>query len=360
MSSILDALNKAEEERNAAEDALARGFDDLDIEDELTGRTSANGARKLRSPWTPLNALALSVAFVAVVAAVSGGAAVVTLHLRNEASLFDGSARSAYQEQPMAAVAPIQPVAETQTIVRPALASGAAESVETDARRATASPTPAAGDPVPPPSNGPTPTEVAAILTSPAENAAGATPVEPAPGAEIVPPPPVAAETAAVVTPTRAPGPAPAEPAPPWEPEVVAPDTPAAPAAPPEPVMAASTDTLPEPAPAYPDTAEAAEPVAAPVSRKTPAISQDAPSGEVDIMTLPELTDSERRRLQLPEITVNVVGRPSKYRPQPSAMINFSRVVLNEFIPGTNARLIGVSLHGIGIQVGQERYFVPK
>ena len=218
--------------RQAAEDALARGFDDLDIEDELTGRTSANGARKLRSPWTPLNALALSVAFVAVVAAVSGGAAVVTLHLRNEASLFDGSARSAYQEQPMAAVAPIQPVAETQTIVRPALSSGAAESVETVAHQATASPALATGDPAPSPSNGPTATEAASSSTSPAENAAGATLVAPAPVAEIVPPPPVAAETSAVITPTPGPGPAPAEPAPPWEPEVVVPDTPAAPAAP--------------------------------------------------------------------------------------------------------------------------------
>ena len=56
MSSILDALNKAEEERNAAEDALARGFDDLDIEDELTGRTSAGTLERtnrivVSRPW---------------------------------------------------------------------------------------------------------------------------------------------------------------------------------------------------------------------------------------------------------------------------------------------------------------------
>jgi hypothetical protein len=96
------------------------------------------------------------------------------------------------------------------------------------------------------------------------------------------------------------------------------------------------------------------------VPRDAPPATKRVEAGEVDILALPELTASDRRRLSLPDITVNVVGRPSKYRPQPSAMINFSRVVLNEYIPGTQAQLIGVSVHGIGIQVGGERYFVPK
>jgi len=81
---------------------------------------------------------------------------------------------------------------------------------------------------------------------------------------------------------------------------------------------------------------------------------------EVDILSLPELTVSDKARLGLPDITVNVVGRPSRYRPQPSAMINFNRVLLNDYIPGTDARLIGVSVHGIGIEIGGARYFVPK
>jgi hypothetical protein len=86
----------------------------------------------------------------------------------------------------------------------------------------------------------------------------------------------------------------------------------------------------------------------------------DAPIGEVDLRTLPMLSESERIRLGLPPLKINIVGLPTKRQPRPSALINFEKVYLGEYIKNTNARLIAVELHGVGIEVAGHRYLMEK
>ncbi|MGI6461826.1 MAG: hypothetical protein ACOX5J_17375 [Candidatus Hydrogenedentales bacterium] len=345
MSSILDALNKAEEERVAQEYALSRAFDDLDegdIEDELTGRVNGGRGRGAGMPLTPFRVAVLALAFVTVVAAASGGAAWMVFHLRTKPSpMF--SAESAGLS--LAGVATASPVL-------PDLAA-----------RVTADPSPS---------------ELSSVPLSPGPEAILSTST-PAPQLTSLPAETVIYETSVPAPPTEREGAASSLPEDtgnaalkdtPSAPEASDPRVQVAAAEPPRPAATAqpapTTPAQPKTEPPTPPSAAAIaaapEPARAPEAapRDAPPATKRVDAGEVDILALPELTSSDRRRLGLPDITVNVVGRPSKYRPQPSAMINFSRVVLNEYIPGTQAQLIGVSVHGIGIQVGGERYFVPK
>ncbi|MFO7974679.1 MAG: hypothetical protein R6V12_08595 [Candidatus Hydrogenedentota bacterium] len=361
MSSILDALNKAEEERTAAEEALVRGFEDLDIEGELTGRSPSNDGHQHGVAMTPLKVVGLSMGLIAVIALVSGAAAMVVLHLGDEPGPLPAEPTSVNPEPQVATGAPTGASAETRTLVRPALSTMSAESTDTEpSETSQIEATPEAESSLPAKEEG-----VSEEISSPvsATQERGSSPSQkldsqsPDSGADAVAEsnPPAPEIPASEVAPTG--------PEPPSEPVRSAPPVRVASATPSEsePVSPLPSEKASEPVPTYPDTAPSPEPAAqAPNGNDTPATPKRVASGEVDIMELPELTEAVRRRLGLPEITVNVVGRPSKYRPQPSAMINFNRVVLNEFIPGTNAKLIGVSLHGIGIAVGQERYFVPK
>lgn len=368
MSSILDALNKAEEDRTAAEEAMVRGFKDLDIEGELTGRSPSNDGPRQDFALTPLKVLGLGIGLIAVIALVSGAAAMAVLYLGNDTGRLPVSARPAGQEPHVAAAAPSEPLPETRTMVRPALPAVSPESAEAeppetapapDAPDVTAEAAPPANDePVAEePSDAASNSGDVAGLSSKEEEVtqAAAPPWEPdnsnIPERESSAPETAVSESAPSVF------------MPPSDPEPAVPTPPVqvASAAPPELPQPAPSETSRSSAPAYPEITPPPEGVPPkPARTAVTAIPKAVSPGEVDILSLPELTDSARRRLQLPEITVNVVGRPSKYRPQPSAMINFNRVVLNEFIPGTDAKLIGVSVHGIGIQVGQERYFVPK
>ena len=78
-----------------------------------------------------------------------------------------------------------------------------------------------------------------------------------------------------------------------------------------------------------------------------------------DPSVLPILTPSEQSRLGLPRLRVNFVSRASSSGPQPYALINYNKVYVGETIPETNARLVGVSVKGVGIDVGGQKYFVP-
>jgi hypothetical protein len=84
------------------------------------------------------------------------------------------------------------------------------------------------------------------------------------------------------------------------------------------------------------------------------------PSGDINFNALPMLSESERLRLGLPKLKINLVGLPSKRQPHPSALINLNKVYVGEIIPNTDAKLIGVDLHGIAIQVNGRDYFLPK
>ncbi len=90
--------------------------------------------------------------------------------------------------------------------------------------------------------------------------------------------------------------------------------------------------------------------------RPDPPVSKETIS---DPTVLPILTPSEQARLGLPRLRVNFVSRNSSRSPQPYALINYNKVYVGEMIPETNAMLIGVSVQGVGIDVGGQKYFVP-
>ncbi len=83
------------------------------------------------------------------------------------------------------------------------------------------------------------------------------------------------------------------------------------------------------------------------------------PEDSVDLDALPVLSEGVRERLGLPELTVNLVRESSRTHPRPSALINLHKVEVGETIPNTNARLIAVTLDGLGIEVAGQRYFLP-
>lgn len=374
MSSILDALNKAEQERAAAEDALARGFDDLDAEDELVGRKPNNGSHKRGMTLTPLKMMLLGLTFVSVIAAASGGAALVVLNFGGSSAHMPLSAETARPDQlEQSPAAPVTPASrEVQTAQRPVFMETPAATDDTDETESggavsdtmNVASVPATAPQIPEAvSAGPSEVLPAARAPKPEDSPEppAATGWRETPQFNGTPAPPreKPAETMAELQWSAMPDPEPARPAPRAQTARVEP----------RPVY-----TTPEPEPAR---VLARDMHTSPVeyeapSERPPAAPRSADSGpsrtqagsvadnEVDILSLPELTLSVSARLGLPEITVNVVGRPSRYRPQPSAMINFNRVLLNDYIPGTEARLIGVSVHGIGIDVRGERYFVPK
>jgi hypothetical protein len=80
----------------------------------------------------------------------------------------------------------------------------------------------------------------------------------------------------------------------------------------------------------------------------------------VDIASLPRLSSSDRTRLGLDELKLNVLREATETRPEALAIINLNKVYIGEEIPGTDARLIGVARHGIGIEMRRtgDRYYV--
>ena len=93
----------------------------------------------------------------------------------------------------------------------------------------------------------------------------------------------------------------------------------------------------------------------APPPRARPVIPED-------IRNLPALRSSERARFGLEGLKINMLRAPSANRPRGSVVINLKKVYLDEFIPGTTARLVSIATHGIAIQVGSEPdlYFVAN
>jgi hypothetical protein len=100
----------------------------------------------------------------------------------------------------------------------------------------------------------------------------------------------------------------------------------------------------------------------------TPSAVSSAPSPRArsvvpkDIRDLPPLRSAERARFGLESLKINMLREPSKNRPRGSVIINLKKVYLDERIPGTSARLVGVVSHGIALEVGSERelYFLAN
>lgn len=139
------------------------------------------------------------------------------------------------------------------------------------------------------------------------------------------------------------------------EPLQVASATPPKPAAPKKSVAPPKAVPPPEPVAAAPKSA---------VANPQPATDSDAipaqPATETDIEKLPILSESERVRLGLPPLKINIVGIPSTRNPRASALINMQKVYVGENIPGTSARLMDVNLRGVSLNVNGRRYFLSR
>lgn len=92
---------------------------------------------------------------------------------------------------------------------------------------------------------------------------------------------------------------------------------------------------------------------------EVPAVAPPA-SGKINFDTLPVLTETDRIRLELPPLQINIVGIPNARNPRASALINMQKVYVGENIPSTQARLLDVDLRGIAIDVRGSRYFVSR
>jgi len=104
-------------------------------------------------------------------------------------------------------------------------------------------------------------------------------------------------------------------------------------------------------------------PPVAPAPREVDYVDQAPPAmpvQPVDPKTLPELRGSDRVRLGLENMRINVIREADANRPHGVAIINLHKVFVGERIPGTNARLIGVANSGIAIEIigAGQRYFV--
>ncbi len=82
----------------------------------------------------------------------------------------------------------------------------------------------------------------------------------------------------------------------------------------------------------------------------------------VDMTRLPVLRTSDRARLGLEDMKLNVLREAGPKNPHGLAIINLVKVYVGEMIPGSSVRLLDVETHGIAIEVvgTGERYYVPR
>lgn len=365
MSSILDALNKLEQEKSSRQTETADTIVPATPEEaaaELLGEVPFDNSRPgaVRA-WMPvLAALILGAAITAVTV-------IITVWL------------VAKPGETVAAV----PVTEAETplvhkYTIPVQVETAAAEEENTPPPAAEKPVPAvvAADPAPPkveePKPAPQPEPKAPPLPVPAP--------EPAPEITVADVTPSVAVPEPVAPP--APTPAPevtvaAEPLPAVVPE------PPAPAPVIEAVPPADEHPLPDMAtlmrqqelaraestPSENGTLAVAE--AAPSQRSwTPTPSPAEPpaarpdSGPVDMNALPRLSTQDRESLGLDNLRLNVLRPADKDQPDALAIINLKKVYVGEMIPGTRARLIGVDANAIGVEVnsdgGLKRYRIPR
>ena len=416
MSSILDALRKVEAERAQGEPQVApeEEFQPEDAEAELIGPAAPPKEAVLRI--TPARLAAVGVLLLAGMVLVP----VVIFSMMNAnggaASVPDLEARNAAETPQPVPVAPAPPqAASTPLATPPAAAQSTPVPAPVTAPPVVAAPNPppAPAPPVPPVATAPSPPP-APVVTPPAPpqetpvktppvSPAAASPVPPVATAPSPPPapvvtPPAPPQDAPVQTPpapVAAPAPepvqvakavpetAPAVPSDPVTPPVVTsvklpPPAPAAPAAvPPVPAPVAAVAPEPESTP-LPDLAagvpapEPEPPVEPPVERAAPQkaepetyigetpVIETVPVQNVEPKGLPELRGSDRVRLGLENMRINVIREADAGRPHGVAIINLHKVFVGERIPGTNAKLIGVAHYGIAIEMAEtgQRFFV--
>ena len=364
MSSILDALNKLEQEK-ASRIAEAAG--------KVVSTSPEEAAAELLGDNAFSSSLTLtSHSCVPVVAALIVGALLTTLTVVVTLWLVATPGQTVIAA-PAPAVEQEAPLVHTYTVPLKA----EVETVEA----------------VPAPPQEPEPAPVAAA------KAPVVTPQEtPKPKAKPLPPEPVKVPEPAVLPPvsqaepiTAVPKPEPVAPPPTPVPPVVVPEPAPVVAAqefpptPPAPLVVETPMAEPEQHP-LPDAAalmrqqelaspppaatagdgivlaQATAPSRAPVFAVPPAARAD--SGPVDMNALPRLSTQEREDLGLDNIRLNVLRPADKDQPDALAIINLKKVYVGEMIPGTSARLIAVESGAIGVEVdsggSQKRFRIPR
>lgn len=325
MSSILDALKKLEAEKVQARKRIEGNAAEQVPERELVGRHVARGRQTVR--LTPVTfVLGLIVLAVAVVG-TSVGVSMILI------------ARTG--QHPADGVRPIDhgPYEQADDV--------AASS--TPAPPASPATSPPAGE-LPAPSDaqtdGNTPLPPPVAEPKPQESSVAAS-VEPTAG-----PPPAeqkAPEIAARVTRPPAPGPP--------TPASVSTQVPA-PASPPP-----SVGPSPEPGPSW--QGPMMQTLPRPASGSPPKERKaSTPQPSLDMATLARrpLRETDKRRLGLTGLQINMLQPVNKNRPHASAIINLNKVYLGEMIPRTSAKLIAVDgLEGIAIEIRdtKEQFYVP-
>ena len=359
MSSILDALNKVEEDRNAQDDDADAPFVPEKAADALLGTSKKrrrSAQQSLSFNWKPLVYAAGGLIVIALIVGLSAGVALLIGKSSPPPTVVASTAKPA-TATPVPAV-----VKETYTL--PAV----------EAKTSPAPPDTTAkpeAQPVPPPEAPPAPVSPAEARTSAPEPAASVVeptvPPAPVPPVETkVPvPEPVTPEVEAPPPPKAAPRAEAKTPAP--ERVKPVPEKPAAkPAAAPGKVAKVLPTSAEEPTTPLP-TFEAAERARSAASETKPsaptpphepptslapgrAAEKRAPLLE-DINGLPRLGQAEREKLGLGEMRLNVLREASPSQPEGLAIINLKKVYVGEMIPGTNARLIAVKTRAVAIEI---------
>ena len=305
MSSILDALKKLEQDKQEKEESERLDIGTLAAERDLFHHKRGHGATVQVSSMVLIGGVLLfAIALVCV-------SAITALLIVN--------------------AAPAQPASTVHVAQVPA-----ASPAETSSTQVA----PSAPSPAKSVSIAPVPSSPAVVAVEPASSVVKAVVADSTPESQVlsVPPEPAIAEPQEEILLAEAQ--APVMP----KPEPVA-------------AQAMKQQSAPKPRPAPVVTAQ--EPPAS-ATAKAAAPAPEVLLGDVDLNVLPVLSESERVRLGLPPLQVNIVGLPTKRQPRPSALINYEKVYVGEFISNTNARLVDVELRGVGLNVGGQLYFLPK
>lgn len=79
------------------------------------------------------------------------------------------------------------------------------------------------------------------------------------------------------------------------------------------------------------------------------AATKAAPDTEMDVFSLPVLKESDKARLGMGNLRINMLKPASRNVPYASAVINLRPVYVGERIPNTSATLVAVDPRGKGI-----------
>lgn len=318
MSSILDALKKLEAEKAEARNAADSSFAEDSAERELVGKNPLRERVTIR-----LSPVTILLGFAAAVLVLAGISVAVTLTVLSRTGGLHASAPPrpavpAVVDAPRPQPAPPAFTEDQTPLAAVAAAPAAADApVPEDAGAIPAAAPSPEEAPAPAPADEP-PDEAAVLATA------------------IVPPPAPPAAIPAIVPIEKAP-----------EPDENA--------APPESSIAAASWQSP--------MIDAAH-TSAPIKKLAPA--PDKPSAapspeEIAELAKRPLRESDRVRLGLARLQINLLQPATKNRPHASAIINLNQVYVGETIPRTDAKLIaldGVKGIVIALQQTGERFYV--